>query len=48
LTEPLRSARRVDAAVLDTRADMLADVRERLAELSADLELLWRDVQPRR
>jgi hypothetical protein len=47
LCEPLRGARRVDADVIDDRADMLADVRERLAEVSVDLELLWRDVHAR-
>ena len=29
---------------LDDRADMLADTRERLAGLSVDLELLWREL----
>jgi hypothetical protein len=44
LTEPLRSAQRIDAVVLEERATMLADVRERLATLSEDLELLWSEV----
>jgi hypothetical protein len=48
LAEPLSVARRLDAVVLDDRADMLADVRERLAGLSVDLELLWREVQAHR
>jgi hypothetical protein len=48
LAEPLRAATRVDADMLDDRADMLADVRERLAGLSVDLELLWREVHGRR
>jgi hypothetical protein len=48
LCEPLGAARRVDATVLDDRADMLADVRERVAGLSVDLQLLWREVQAQR
>jgi hypothetical protein len=49
LTKPIRAAiRRVDADVLDSRADMLADVRERLSSFSVDLELVWREVQARR
>ncbi len=44
LCEPLLHARRIDAVTLDDRADMLADVRERLAGLSVDLDLLWRQV----
>jgi hypothetical protein len=48
LTRPLVATTRVDADALDDRADMLADVRERLAGLSGDLELLWREVRARR
>ncbi len=48
LCEPLRTARRIDADSLDDRADMLADVRERIAGLSVDLDLLWRRVHERR
>jgi hypothetical protein len=44
LCEPLRTAHRIDADILDDRADMLADVRERIAGLSIDLDLLWREV----
>jgi hypothetical protein len=44
LTRPLTKAKRVDADVIDDRADMLADVRERLGSLSVDIELLWRQV----
>jgi hypothetical protein len=48
LGEPLPAAHRIDSRILDDRADMLADVRERLASLSVDLELLWREVQAKR
>jgi hypothetical protein len=48
LCDPLRGARSVDAEILDSRADMLADLRERLASLNEDLELLWREVEARR
>ena len=48
LCEPLGTARRVDAAALDDRADMLADVRARVAELSVDLDRLWGEVQAQR
>jgi hypothetical protein len=48
LTKPLTMATRVDADALAARADMLADVRDRLAGLSVDLELLWREVHARR
>jgi hypothetical protein len=44
LCAPLHVARRIDADALDNRADMLADVRDRLAGLSVDLELLWREI----
>jgi hypothetical protein len=48
LTRPLRAAGRVDAHVLDDRADMLADVREHLGAISVALELLWSEVRTRR
>ncbi len=48
LTKPLTKADRVDAAVLDDRDDMLADVRERVASLSVELEILWSEVHARR
>jgi hypothetical protein len=48
ITKPLSLATFVDADALTARADMLADVRDRLAGLSVDLELLWREVHARR
>jgi hypothetical protein len=38
LTTPLTTARRIDAAVLGDRAEMLADVRSRIAHLSIGLD----------
>jgi len=48
LCQPLGTARRIDADVLDHRADMLADVRERVGEVSVELERLWREMQAQR
>jgi hypothetical protein len=48
LSAPLRAPGRVDADALDDRASMLADVRERLASLSVDLDLVWHQVHAQR
>jgi hypothetical protein len=48
LCEPLGTARRIDADVLDDRADMLADVRASVAGLSIDLQRLWSELQAQR
>jgi len=48
LCAPIHVRRRIDADLLDDRADMLADVRERLAGLSGDLGLVWGELRPRR
>jgi hypothetical protein len=47
LTAPLRTPRPVDAEVIDDRAHMLGDVRERLMSLSVDMDRLWREVDIR-
>jgi hypothetical protein len=44
LTEPLPSGSRVDAGLLGDRADMIADVRGRVAAVRVDLQTLWRTV----
>jgi hypothetical protein len=48
LTAPLRAPRPVDGQVLEDRASMLGDVRERLMNLSVDIDRLWHEIDVRR
>jgi hypothetical protein len=48
VTEPLGRGQSVDGKVLADRAEMLADVRTRLASVNVDLELIWREVHEQR
>jgi hypothetical protein len=48
LCQPVGAGRRIDGDLLAQRANMLADVRERLVGVGVDLDLLWRELRARR